>query len=175
MDVAENGIAAGADVVEIEVVEDPAKNRLSLFIGDNGHGMPGETVKQVTDPFYTTRTTRRVGLGLAFLKEAAERCDGGFDLESSPGAGTRVRAWFALDHIDRMPLGDMTATITALIAANPHVDLVYAHIVGNESFELDTRELRNDLAPLEINDPAVLSRLGGIIRERLAALGGTAR
>ena len=115
LDVAENSTRAGASLVQITVDVQPDLDRLTVIIADDGCGMTKEQVERVTDPFYTSRTTRKVGLGVPFFKLAAENTGGSFSIESEPGKGTTVTAVFTLNHIDRMPLGDMTATIQTLI------------------------------------------------------------
>ena len=114
LDVAENSIRAKADLIEIVIEVDILADRLIVLIKDNGCGMSPEQVEQVTDPFFTTRTTRKVGLGIPFFKMAALSADGDFEIVSKEGEGTRVRAEFRLNHIDRMPLGDISGTIYTL-------------------------------------------------------------
>lgn len=111
LDVAENSVAAGATLVAITLSIDTAAKRMTLTITDNGRGMPPEMAARVTDPFCTTRKTRKVGLGLPFLKMAAEMTGGALSIESTVGKGTCVTAWFTLGHIDLAPLGDMSATV----------------------------------------------------------------
>ena len=119
LDVAENSTRAGASLVQITVDVQPEADKLTVIITDDGCGMTPEQIRQVTDPFYTSRTTRKVGLGVPFFKFAAESTGGSFSIESEPGKGTMVTAVFTLNHIDRMPLGDMTATIHTLIQGHP--------------------------------------------------------
>ena len=109
LDVAQNSVAAGAKLVQITLEADQARGILSLVIEDDGRGMTPEAAQRAVDPFYTTRTTRKVGLGLPFLKMAAEMTGGGLSIQSQPGCGTRVCAQFGLHHIDRAPIGDMAA------------------------------------------------------------------
>ena len=124
LDIVENSIGAKASRVKIKVDEDTQKDLLMIEIEDNGRGMDGETVKKVLDPFFTTRTTRRVGLGLPLLDQATRESGGDIEIESKVGRGTRVRASFGYSHIDRKPMGDIGATLTILIAGNPEVDFV---------------------------------------------------
>lgn len=119
LDVAENSTRAGASLVEITVDADTVSDRLTIVIKDNGCGMTREQVSQVTDPFFTSRTTRKVGLGVPFFKYAAESTGGSFSIESRLGEGTEVTAVFVLSHIDRMPLGDITSTIHTLMYTTP--------------------------------------------------------
>lgn len=171
LDIAENGINAGASLVEIRVEESKKDNRLAIAIKDNGRGMAPETVERALDPFYTTRTTRRVGLGLSLFKEAARRCEGTFEISSQLGVGTEVRASFKRDHIDLAPMGDMAATLTSLIVGNPGVDFVYEHRSDQGKFRLDTTEVKTELEGGDIAHPAVIEFLGRYIREGLKELG----
>lgn len=155
LDVAENSVAAGATLTAVTLTLDTAAKRLDLTIADNGRGMPPEVAARVTDPFYTTRTTRKVGLGLPFLKMAAELTGGGMELASKVGQGTTVHAWFTLGHIDLAPLGDMAATMAGLIQCNPDVDFVYTVEADGQRFCADTRELRAILDGVPFSEPSV--------------------
>ena len=115
LDIAQNSVRAGARLIEIMVDEQPESDTMTITVADDGCGMTPEQAAHVTDPFFTTRTTRRVGLGVPFLKMAAEMTGGGLTIETAPGRGTTVRAVFGLTHIDRMPLGDIAATICSLL------------------------------------------------------------
>jgi len=170
MDIAENGITAGADCIQIVVDEARNENRLKIEIKDNGKGIPNNMVDKAIDPFVTTRTTRRVGLGLSLLKAAAERCDGEFALASEPGKGTRVKAIFQYDHIDRSPLGDMASSVITLIAGNPDVDFVYIHILDGKNFTMDTRDIRKELGDISLTNPTVIHHLTQSIKEELGRL-----
>lgn len=170
MDIVENGLSAGADLIQVSVSEASKQNRLRIIIKDNGRGIPADLVEKVLNPFYTTRTTRRVGLGLSLFREAAKRCEGEFNLLSKEGEGTEVSADFRLDHIDRAPLGDMAGTLTSLIMGSPDVDFVYTHDVDGKVFRLDTRDVKRELEGLPINRPEVVRYLGALIRESLAGL-----
>lgn len=170
MDIAENGVSAGARLVSIEVWEDRKNNLLRITVSDDGRGMPEEMVKAATDPFFTTRTTRRVGLGLSLFREASKRCEGEFQIRSREGEGTVVSASFRRDHIDLAPLGDLAGSVTALIMGNPDVDFVYVHKVDHRSFRLDTREVREALDGEAVNHPEVLKHLAGLVREALDGL-----
>ena len=170
MDIAENGITAGANCINIRVVESRTKNFLEILIKDNGKGIPEDMIENVTDPFVSSRTTRRVGLGLSLLKAAAIRCRGSFSVDSSPGLGTSTRATFQHDHIDRAPLGDMAATLSTMIAGNHEVDFVYRHFIDENEFLLDTREIKNELEDVPITDPSVIQYLDKSIKKALASL-----
>jgi anti-sigma regulatory factor (Ser/Thr protein kinase) len=170
MDIAENGISAGADCIHILVNEARKENRLKIELSDNGSGIPPDMLAKVTDPFVTSRTTRRVGLGLSLLKAAAERCEGTFAIESEPGKGTRVSAEFRYDHIDRAPLGDMAGSVPLLIVSHPKIDFVYVHLINGKEFVLDTREIRKEPDAPSLSDPSMFFQLTEIIREAISEL-----
>lgn len=155
LDVAENSVAAGATLITIALTIDTAQKLQTLSIGDNGKGMSPEMVQSVTDPFCTTRKTRKVGLGLPFLKQAAEMTGGAMHIESELGKGTTVTATFTLGHIDLMPLGDMAATVAGLIQCNPELDFVYTASADGEAFTADTREMRALLEGVPLSEPSV--------------------
>jgi len=165
LDLAQNSIAAGATLIEIDVVADTGEDVLRIAVRDNGRGMSPEFAATVLDPFVTTRTTRRVGLGIPMFAEAARACDGDVVVRSEPGDGTSVEATFRLSHIDRAPLGDMVSTLIALIAANPDIDVVYRQQVDSSTFTLDTREIKRELAGVPINENAVLKWIREYVSE----------
>lgn len=174
LDIAQNSLSAGAALVSLTVEEDSRADFLVLTVEDNGCGMDADTLQRVRDPFYTTRTTRKVGMGIPLFRMAAEMTGGALDIWSEPGKGTAVTASFGLSHIDRMPLGDMVGTVTALIRLNPHVDFVYRHTVDGRTFQMDTRELRQQLGDVPLNEPDVMEWIDGYLRENENSLGGTA-
>lgn len=173
LDLAQNGLEAGAGRINVEIDEDTRRNRLTITVQDNGRGMDQETLKRVTDPFFTTRTTRHVGLGVPLLKAAAERCDGRLVIASQPGVGTEVVAEFVRDHIDRAPLGNMTTTLLSVILAHEECELHYRHRLDGQEFEFDTRELREVLGDIPLAHPRVRDWLQDYIRAGLAELEGT--
>lgn len=124
LDIAENSANAGASEIRISVTEDKNRDFVELVIDDNGTGMDETTAQRASDPFYTTRTTRKVGLGLAFLKQAAQEADGEMKVESALGKGTKVTARFQASHIDRRPLGDLGGTIRTLVCGYPDIEFV---------------------------------------------------
>ena len=170
LDIIENGIGAGAELIRLTISEDRRNNLLRITITDNGRGIPAKVLDKVTDPFFTTRTTRRVGLGLSLFREASRRCDGEFRITSGEGKGTEVYATFRRDHIDLAPMGDMPGTMTTLIMGSPQVDFVYTHEVDGKTFHLDTRDIKDELDGVPIQDPQVLKHISAMIRESLAEL-----
>ncbi len=171
LDIVENGITAGANLIQILVEEMPSEDRLTLRVDDNGRGMPAEKLKKPDDPFITSRTTRRVGLGLPLLAAAAKRCDGRLEVESQPGKGTRVTAVFRYRHIDRAPIGDMAATMATLLMGNPSVDFVYTHVFEGDRFVFDTREIKKELGDDAFTDPVIVHHLTQSLRDSLDRLG----
>ena len=147
LDVAENSVRAKASLIEITVSVKPKEDTLSVVIRDDGCGMTADQAKRAQDPFFTTRTTRIVGLGLPFFKQAAESTGGTFRIDSEKGKGTTVEAVFILSHIDRMPLGDISSTIHPLIVFNEKIDFVYTYGYDGRGFTLDTRGMRAILGP----------------------------
>lgn len=174
LDIAQNSLSAGATLVEITVTEETAADRLIIAIGDNGRGMTPEQVRRVSDPFYTTRTTRKVGMGIPLFRMAAEATGGSLSITSKPGAGTTVTAVFGLSHIDRLPLGDMDGTVSTLVRMNPGLDFCYIHRVDGREFVFDTREIRDILGDVPLDDPDVALWLNEYLREQDGAVGGTA-
>lgn len=155
LDVAENSTKAGAKLVELSVEADTKLDRLTVSIIDDGCGMTPEQVTRVTDPFFTSRTTRKVGLGIPFFKYAAESTGGSFTITSVPGEGTQVTADFVLSHIDRMPLGDMNATIHTLIVYHPDTEFLYTYRYNDKAFTLDTRQFREILGDIPFDSPEI--------------------
>ncbi len=171
LDLVQNSLAAQATRVEIRIREDLKQDVFSVEIRDNGRGIPGEMIRKVTDPFFTSRTTREIGLGLPLLKEAAERCGGRLEVESREGEGTKVLAMFQLDHLDRAPLGDMGETLALLITGNPETDFLYHHEVDGESYRLDTREMKEILGPVQLDDPSLFGFVRQDVQKGLKAIG----
>ncbi len=142
LDIAQNSIEAGATEVGIDLVESPKEDQLEIVVRDNGRGMDPETVARATDPFFTSRTTRRVGLGLPLLAEAARAAGGSLTVESRPGEGSCVRAVFRFGHIDRAPVGDIETTLMVLFAGQSQIRIRFIHRVAGAEFELDSEALR---------------------------------
>ena len=170
LDVAENSMRAQAKNVTIKVVEDSAADLLSILIEDDGCGMTEEQVAQVTDPFFTTRTTRKVGLGIPLFKMAAEMSGGEFSISSKPGLGTRTCATFGLTNIDRMPIGDMASTVQLLICSHEDVNVMYTHIVDGREFFVSTNQLKDILEGVSLETPEIRIFVGEYLKENIEAL-----
>ena len=169
LDIAQNSVRAGATLVNIEVAADSTSDILKIGVLDNGCGMTPEQISRVTDPFYTTRTTRKVGLGIPLLKMAAEMTGGTLSIQSEPGCGCTVWATFGLSHIDRMPLGDLSSTATALIGACPQIDFVFNFSADGTGFTADTREFKRIMGDIPLSSPQVLQFIGDYITDNLPA------
>lgn len=174
LDVAQNSIRAGADLIRIEIDVNTAADTMTVVIGDNGCGMTHAQAKEAEDPFFTTRTTRKVGLGVPFFKMAAQAAGGSFSLQSEPGKGTEVTAVFGYSHIDRMPLGDISATIHTLIMMNTAINFIYKYSYDGHFFVLDTREFKEILGDVPLNAPEVSDYIMAYLQENKAETDGGA-
>ena len=174
LDIAQNSVRAEASQVGITVKELKAIDRMIITITDNGCGMTPEQVAHVEDPFFTTRTTRKVGLGVPFFKMAALMTGGDFSIRSQVGVGTEVEAQFGLSHIDRMPLGNMAETMCILMSMNEHINFVYTYQVDDEVFSVSSAQLKEILDGVPLSTPAVMEFIKGYIKENMALLSGGA-
>jgi hypothetical protein len=156
MDIAMNSVRAGAKNIGISIVADKSRNILTITAVDDGKGMDEEMVRSVTDPFFSTKPGRKVGLGIPLLKGAAEMCDGQFVLNSRDGAGTEIRASFTLDHPDLPPLGNVKETVFLLCVSNPGVRFRLRYRPDSEEFTFDTKEITDALESVPINHPEVI-------------------
>lgn len=170
MDIMQNSIMADASCIELRIYENRKEDLLSIEMIDNGFGMDSTTVAAVTDPYFTTRTTRKVGMGLSLFKQAAEQCGGSFHLESEPGVGTRMVVTMQQSHIDRQPMGDMAGVISLVVAANQEIDIVYNHITESGGFTFDTRQIKRMLDDISITDPKIVKFIREMIQENLTEI-----
>lgn len=176
MDVAQNSVSAGATLIEISVREDLAADELSITVKDNGCGMTPEQVSHVIDPFYTTRTTRSVGLGVPLFKMEAEMTGGSFAIDSEKGKGTVLTALFKPSSVDMIPLGDVNSTIQLLVSCNPQLDFVFTRSLrtaGGEEreFSMKTWELREVLGEdVPLSDPEVVLWMKEYLSEQTEVL-----
>lgn len=167
LDIMQNSLSAGAHDINVEIVEDQVLDKYLITIRDDGKGMSPEMLTKVTDPFFTTRTTRKVGLGIPLLKEHAEQAGGTFSITSGIGKGTEIAAGFLLSHIDRQPLGDIAGTIVLTAASNPQVRIRYTHTTGFGTYLFDTAEVSEILGDTPINNSRVINFLVEMINENL--------
>lgn len=170
LDIAQNSVSAGARHIDLSLEEDEARS-CRMTVADDGKGMTPEFLAQVTDPFTTTRTTRKVGLGLPLLRLMAEQTGGCVDIESQVGVGTTVTALFQTGHIDCPPPGDLPSTVALLIQGAPEVEWTYRHTTPQGTFALDTRELRSILGPdVPLSEPAVTQWIREYLQEQEQAI-----
>jgi anti-sigma regulatory factor (Ser/Thr protein kinase) len=167
LDIAENSVQAKAKNIEVSVEENTKSDRLRIVIKDNGKGMNPQSLEQVTNPFFTSRTTRKVGLGLPFLKEAAESCNGFLKIESAEGIGTTMEVEFQRSHIDRMPLGDLESTFLNLLVGYPDVHWIFRYKMDKKEFVFDDCLMKKELVDIPLSDPTVLSYLRKLISDRM--------
>ena len=174
LDITENSVKAKSTLTEISIEE--TEETLKITISDNGYGMSEETVKSVSDPFYTTRTTRSVGLGIPLLKMSAEQTGGCVSIKSvldkGDGSfhGTTVTATFYKNHIDFTPLGDIVSTITTLIQGHPDTDFLFIHNKEEKNVRLDTREIRLILgSDIPLNEYEIIKWIEGELNEQYSA------
>ena len=165
LDIANNSVSAKAKLIEITVDEQTAYNTLTITIKDDGRGMSPEFLSRVTDPFTTTRTTRKVGMGISLLKQNAEMTGGHLTIKSTENVGTTLKAVFTANHIDRPPLGDMAGVITILITGNSEIDFIYLQKLNNKSIKFDTSEIKEALEGVSINNPHIVKYVNEMIEE----------
>ena len=170
LDIMQNSIAAGANLVELTVTEDTGEDILRFTVSDNGCGMSPEMIQRVTDPFTTSRKTRKVGMGIPLLKLAAENTGGAVELSSEVGKGTVISATFGYSHIDRQPLGNMAETILGIVTSYEETDFVYIHRVNDKEYKFDTREIKTVLGGVSLKEPDVTMWLKGYLEENEAEL-----
>jgi anti-sigma regulatory factor (Ser/Thr protein kinase) len=171
LDIVENAIAAKAKRIDILVIEEPREDRLVIEIKDDGIGMDEEISQKAIDPFFTTRVSRRVGLGLSLMAQAAREAEGTLRIESESGKGTKVTATFQYSHIDRKPLGSMVETMATLLLANPELDIFYTHEKEGKSYGLNSQGLKDRFKDRPLIDPEVIQWLKTHLKEGLAQIG----
>jgi len=165
LDIVHNSLRAGARLVEIDMQENTPENRMQLKVRDDGKGMAKDDLLRAVDPYYTSRKSRNVGLGLPLLKQNAERTGGSFHISSEPGVGTLVCAHFVTNHLDLPPMGDLPGTVHQIIIGNPGRDFLYRHTLDGNSFTIDTREIREILEDWPLDHPKISGYLRELIRE----------
>jgi len=175
LDIAQNSIAAGAKLVEIDVEQDNNSDRITIRVKDNGRGMSEDFLKTVEDPFITTRTTRKIGLGISFLKEAAEITGGFIAINSVLGVGTTITATFVMSHIDRQHIGNLTETIITLVTLNTEIHFIIRYKVDENEFIFSTQEVKDNLGEhVPLNSPKVVIFLTEYVSEHINNLSGGA-
>jgi hypothetical protein len=170
MDIIQNSIVAEASCIEIELIENKAENIYSISIKDNGKGMLAEMLANVTDPYCTSRTTRKVGLGIPLFKQNAERAGGSLTISSELGKGTLLKAVFQHDNLDRPMMGDIAGVIVLTAAANENIRFVYTHKTESGEYVFDTEEIKEALDGMRMNQPEVIRYLKEMIKENLTEI-----
>jgi hypothetical protein len=170
LDIVQNSIVAKATLIKIQVTEDSANDILSITIEDNGNGMSPEVLNKVIDPYTTSRTTRKVGMGLPLLNDACQMAGGKLKVDSEKGKGTKVTAILGLNHFDRQPMGDIAGVVVLLVSANPLIDFVYSHTINGNTYLFDTIEVKEVLEDLPINSLQVIKMLREMISVNLDEL-----
>ena len=166
LDIAQNSISAGATLTKIRVEENTSDKTLLVGVYDNGKGMTEEQVRNVQDPFFTTRTTRKVGMGIPLFKMAAEQTGGSFTITSQVGEGTNVEAIFKTDSIDFTPLGDVAATIATIVCMNEEKDFIYTRKIDGAEFEFSSADIKKILDGVPLSEPSVMNWVEGYITEQ---------
>ena len=167
LDVAQNSVSAGASEIAISVSLNEKDDILAIVIEDNGRGMSKEVLEKVTDPFFTTRTTRDVGLGVPFFKMAAEMAGGGFEINSQVGQGTKVKATFIYSHIDRAPIGELAETMGQFICLNEGIEIRFTYMVNDVKFEVTSLEFTSVLEGVPLNTPDIMLFVCGYLKENM--------
>lgn len=168
LDITQNSIRAGAKMVKLTIDEAVNDNLLEIIIEDNGKGIPADKLPDITNPFVTSRTTRKVGLGLSLFKAAAEGCGGRFEIQSEVNVGTKVYASFEYNNIDRVPIGNMPDTVITMLMSFGEAELVYVQKYNGKTFLFDTREIKEILGEDSLmNDPEILTWIKGYVDEGL--------
>lgn len=170
LDIAENSIRARAKKIIIELNEAISNNKLSLKISDDGEGMSQQMIQIITNPFVTTRTTRRVGLGIPLLYQNCLNAGGTLEIHSVLGKGTVIEAVMQYNHIDRLPVGDMASSLIALIQGNPYMEFIYTHVYEDKTFIFNTSEIKQVLGAVAINEPEIIQWLKSYIAGYIASL-----
>jgi anti-sigma regulatory factor (Ser/Thr protein kinase) len=173
MDIVQNSVSAEATLIEIIVEEDKKNDLYSLKINDNGCGMDKEILKQTTNPFFTSRKTRKVGLGIPLLKQHTEQTGGKFTIESETGKGTKVIARFKHASIDRQPLGDISETLYMLLLAYANVTWVYEHRTEYGKFEFNSADVKNALGNVSLQQKEIRTAICELIDNNLEDIKAT--
>jgi hypothetical protein len=170
LDLLMNSIEAGATDVELVIVEDDSQDLMEIIISDNGRGMNRELLETALDPFTTKRKTRKVGLGLAFIKAMAEACNGNIDLFPNKEQGLTVKVRLQKSHWDRPPLGDMAGTITAFFCSASKIKFIFKYCCNGKTFILNSKQLEELVAPVPLNHPKILQWIKKNVEQGLASI-----
>ncbi|SMO74983.1 Histidine kinase-, DNA gyrase B-, and HSP90-like ATPase [Saccharicrinis carchari] len=171
LDIVGNSVRAGAALVEVSVIENTNEDTMVLIVKDNGCGMDKETIAKAMDPFFTSRTTRKVGMGIPLLQQNAQLTGGNVLIESQPGNGTLLTATFIRSHIDRPPMGDLPGTLSLMVAGNPNVDFCFTYRINEQEYIFNSRSVKSVLDGVEISQAPVIKFIKEMINENLTEIG----
>lgn len=167
LDLVENSVRAKARMVQVTIKEHPEKDLYLLSVEDDGEGMDEEKKIKAADPFYTSRSTRKVGLGLSLIKQNAERTGGSFALVSEPGRGTKLEVSFVMSHPDRLPLGEIDEVLVLLAVNSPQLHLIYKHETMKGSYQFDTNAIKEIIGDFQYVNMKIRKFLREMIIENL--------
>ncbi len=170
LDIAMNSVRANASEIKITLIDSEKEDCLSLCIEDNGNGMSDAQQRKVIDPFYTTRTTRKIGLGIAFFKSLADSCNGEFTLTSICNKGTLIKATAQKSHWDTPPVGNMPETVLTLIQTKDTIHWKFTFQSDLGLFILDTNEIKAILDDVSLTEPSILLWIKEYVTEQLENL-----
>jgi len=171
LDIVQNSIRAEASTITIDIGESIKNDFMDIRVSDNGKGMPEELLSKVTDPFVTTRTTRRIGMGLPLLKHQANLAGGDLSIESYQGKGTSTYVTFILGHVDRQPLGDIAGVMTILMSANPGIDFLYSHKTDMGLYDFSSAETKEFLEIDDFSESTLLGDIKELLNSNLIEIG----
>ncbi len=170
LDLLQNSTVVDSTHISLDIVDSKEENRFWFRIEDNGRGMSKEFLEKVTDPYSTTRTTRKVGLGLPLIKMNSEQCGGGFRIESEVGKGTILEFWFEHDHLDRPPMGDLSGVFVMTIAHNETIDFIMTYKTDDGEYVFKTEEVKEVLDGMPLNNNDIMRFLREMIEENLGEI-----
>lgn len=170
IDLIQNSLSAGAARIRLSVREDTESDKLTITIRDNGKGIAPEQLHRLSDPFFTSRTTRRVGMGIPLLRQSAEQAGGGITIESTPGQGTTITAVFQHSHIDRPPLGNLANSFILMVSANPDTVFDFCYAYNRKEYRLNTPDIADALEGMPLHEPAVVGMLTEMVEENIREL-----
>jgi hypothetical protein len=167
LDIAQNSVRAKGKNIIIEVKELIDINIFEFSIKDDGSGIPKEIFDTIKDPFTTSRTMRKVGLGIPLLNDTCSICNGELILDTKKDIGTSIKATMEYNSIDRPPLGDIVGTIAGLITSNENINIKYIHTYNEGKFDISTNEIKEVLGEVPLTNIEVYKWLKGFIKENI--------
>lgn len=167
IDIIQNSLSAGADHIRLTVDENLPADTLTIIVEDNGKGMSAGQLERLSDPFFTSRTTRKVGMGIPLFRQSAEQAGGSLNVESEEGKGTKVTAVFQHGHIDRPPLGDLANSFILMVSANPEVGIDLCYRYNTQEYRFESAEVKEVLGDMPLNEPAVVKMLTEMVAENI--------